>query len=232
MSDQHETITPIPDPLAVEASPLSRAQAQALTRKVVAAGDKWWALLAETHEKKAYAAMGYHSWETYAERELGMSGRNAYRLLDQGRVVLALEQAGVTRASDGSSPDQPQCPKTSTKNQAPPVSARQAEVLKPDLPAATKEIAAAVAGGATPEEAVKGAVAARRPLPPTPSGPMSVTRRDTSPPPCVRCKGTGVEPVKAHTVRHGADRPAEKDCAHPPTMRLGRGCGLCGKDPV
>lgn len=134
----------IPDPLARPESPLTAAQARRLTDRVIKAGDQWFDLLLETWTLKAWAALKYHSWEAYATGELGMSVRNAYRVLDQGRVVQALQAAGVDAGG-------------------PAVSARQAAVLKGDPAAAAQEVAQEVAGGAAVPEAVARVVRAHAP---------------------------------------------------------------------
>lgn len=132
----------IPDPLAREESPLTHAQARRLTAKVIKAGDQWFDLLLQTWTLKAWAALKYRSWEEYARGELGMSVRNAYRVIDQALVIQALERAGVDAAG-------------------PAVSGRQAQVLKADPVAAAQDVAARVADGVTPAKAVASVVRER-----------------------------------------------------------------------
>lgn len=205
-----------------EESPLTKAQAHRLTARIVKAGEDLFALLVESWEKRAWAALKYRSWDEYARAEFGMTGRNAYLLLDQGRAVQAIEAAcsGVKRASLPEAPEKA------------PVSARQAQVLKPDLPAAAAEVAEAVAAGANVPAAVKEAVAKRSPVTPARSLNHPAVKAAFAPSldpeclPCRACNGTGV--VRA-PKRQGKVHP--DTCPHPTIRRLGRECRDCGAFP-
>ena len=106
---------------------LTKAQARRLTDKIAESADHLWTLLLEAHDRKAWLALGYDSFTAYTTAEFGMTSRNAYRLVNQGSVVREIvAAANVTRASVIG------------------VSARAAEELKPDLPALTEKVAAAV----------------------------------------------------------------------------------------
>lgn len=144
--------------VSIEPTVLTKAQARRLTDQTRKAAEDFWRLLVRCHEEKAWVALGYSSWKGYVEAELAVSEGQAFRLLDQGKVTLALEAAGVgkdSRARESS--------KAKIAGQ-PLVSARQAAKLKADLPEAVAEIQAAVEGGEKPAEAVKAAVEARTPV--------------------------------------------------------------------
>jgi hypothetical protein len=50
-------------------------------------------LLIEAHERCAWRALGYRTWELYSRQEFGLSRSRSYELLDHGRVVRALMTA-------------------------------------------------------------------------------------------------------------------------------------------
>lgn len=68
-------------------------EARRLTDEIKGAAERVWSLLVEAHDREAWAALGYGSWRDYATTEFGMSQSRAYQLLDQGRVVRAIEEA-------------------------------------------------------------------------------------------------------------------------------------------
>jgi hypothetical protein len=139
---------------------------------------EWHVLFTALHDRKAYLALDYGSWDEFVTVELGMSRDQSYRLLDKARVLGALSEAGV---------------------QAPTslISQRQAAVLAGD-PTAAGEIAEAVDAGAPVAEAVREATNRRRPADP---GPRPVARaartvdaksRETAPEPVVPQSASGV----------------------------------------
>jgi hypothetical protein len=138
--------------LPVSTKPLSRVAALALTSQIRKAVDRTWELLLAAYEGQAHLALGYGRWEDYVAAEFNMTRGNAYRLVNQGVVTKALQEATgiiddvVSRARNTIQ-----------------VSAREAAVLKPALPEATAEIAAAVKAGAEPAAAVRAAVEKRTP---------------------------------------------------------------------
>lgn len=78
-------------------------QARALTDRIRDAVEATWALLLEAHEQRAWAALGYSTWAEYVGAEFDMGRQYSYRLLDQGRVIRAIEEAtaDVTHGSRG-----------------------------------------------------------------------------------------------------------------------------------
>lgn len=73
--------------------PCTNAEARELTDRIKAAVEQVWALLLEAHERRAWSALGYATWEEYVRGEFHMSRRRSYQLLDQGFVVRALQAA-------------------------------------------------------------------------------------------------------------------------------------------
>jgi hypothetical protein len=73
--------------------PLSQEAARALTEKIRATATELCRLLLEAWERKAWKPLGYSSWSAYVNAELDISRQHSYRLLDQGRVVRAIEGA-------------------------------------------------------------------------------------------------------------------------------------------
>jgi hypothetical protein len=71
----------------------SVTEARALTDRIKAGLDELWALLLEAHDRRAWQALGYDTWEAYVGGEFAMSRRHSYRLLDQGRVIREIGEA-------------------------------------------------------------------------------------------------------------------------------------------
>lgn len=123
---------------------LSKAEAKKLTKKIKEATDHLWYLLVDAHEGKAWKALGYPTWEAYVQAEFGMSKRRADQLLEKGEVVEAIQGA------------------TGKTGNAFPISKRDVDAVKDDLPAVTADIRAKVDAGQAPEEAVAETIAAKR----------------------------------------------------------------------
>lgn len=121
--------------------PMDRPEAQAITDRIRKAVDGLWSLLLEAHERKAWKALGYATWEAYIKAEFDMSRQNSYRLLDQARVVREIEEV-VPHAGQ--------------------ITQRDAEAIKADLPAVTTVIKQRVEAGEKPETAVRETIDAAR----------------------------------------------------------------------
>jgi hypothetical protein len=76
--------------------PLDETAARALTESIRSAGRGLCLLMLEAHDRRAWRALGYGTWERYVRREFGISRSRSYELLDQGRVVLAIREAAGT----------------------------------------------------------------------------------------------------------------------------------------
>jgi hypothetical protein len=107
--------------------PLSDVAARQLTERIRSAARRTCLLLLEAHQRRAWLALGYRSWEQYVRREFDMSRRRSYELLDQGRVVQAIQLAARLR-------------------EPPAISAYAALQIKAQLPAVTEAVRQCAAG--------------------------------------------------------------------------------------
>lgn len=71
-------------------------EARALTDRIKTAAEQTWTLLLEAHERAAWKVLGYSTWEGYVHGEFDMSRGRSYHLLDQARVIRAIEGAVST----------------------------------------------------------------------------------------------------------------------------------------
>src|ERR1700730_18013897 len=84
-----------------EWDPIDEAEARLLTERIRTATRQVCLLLMEVHERRAWVALGYSSWEHYVQREFNISSSRSYELLDQARVVLELRRsAGIQVVPD------------------------------------------------------------------------------------------------------------------------------------
>jgi hypothetical protein len=74
-------------------SELSLDDARELTRRIKQASGAVSPLLLEAHDRKAWRALGYGTWELYVRHEFGMSRSRSYELLDHARVLRTLRAA-------------------------------------------------------------------------------------------------------------------------------------------
>jgi hypothetical protein len=82
-------------------STLDTRAAEVLTQRIKTELSNVCLLLAEAHDRQAWAALGYATWEQYVRDEFGYSRSRSYEILDQARVVQALQQAvGSTSIPD------------------------------------------------------------------------------------------------------------------------------------
>lgn len=95
--------------------PLDEVGARDLTEQIKHATRQVCLLLHEAHRRRAWQALGYPSWEGYVQGEFGLSKSRSYELLDQSRVIRAMQAAAGTSAT-------------------PEISAYCAEQIKPYLP--------------------------------------------------------------------------------------------------
>lgn len=79
--------------IRVDDTPLTTDQARQLTSTIRDAAEVLWVLIARAHAGKAWQALGYPSWERYVRDEFNMSRSRSYQLLDQARVIAAIEAA-------------------------------------------------------------------------------------------------------------------------------------------
>lgn len=79
-------------------TPLTTDQARELTDTIRSTSEVLYVLLARAHAGKAYRALGYGTFAEYVQEEFAMSRSRAYQVLDQARVVAAIEAAAPTGA--------------------------------------------------------------------------------------------------------------------------------------
>lgn len=80
---------------------LDEREARDLTDRIKATAEQLWTLLLEAHDRQAWHALGYGTWSAYIDAEFDMGRAHAYRLLDQARVIRALE---AVVSPDGDTP--------------------------------------------------------------------------------------------------------------------------------
>lgn len=73
--------------------PLDEAAARRLTERIRTATRQVCLLLLEAHERRGWVVLSYTRWEDYVATEFGFSRSRSYELLDQGRVILAVQEA-------------------------------------------------------------------------------------------------------------------------------------------
>lgn len=129
---------------AKQTGPMNKGEAKALTDRIRSAVDGLWQLLLEAHDRQAFKALGYATWEAYVKDEFGMGRSRAYQILDQGRAIEAIREA------------------TGDLSTMVDISERDARDIKPALDEVKADVAARVEAGQQPAEAVQEAVAAGR----------------------------------------------------------------------
>lgn len=72
---------------------LSPAEARDLTNRIRSTAEGLASLLQEAYKREAWRALGYASWRDYATTELDILQSYAYRLLDQAKVIAAIQDA-------------------------------------------------------------------------------------------------------------------------------------------
>lgn len=71
------------------------AEARDLTDRIRACADELWQLLQEAHERQVWLPMGYSGFSAYIDGEFSMSRQRAYQLLDQAKVIAAIESVST-----------------------------------------------------------------------------------------------------------------------------------------
>lgn len=77
----------------VSTEPLTRETATELTRSIRDAAEVIWVLIARAHAGKAWKALGYSNWAEYVHDEFNMSRSRSYQILDQAKVIAAINEA-------------------------------------------------------------------------------------------------------------------------------------------
>ncbi len=126
------------------AGPMTKVEAQAITERIRSAVDSLGVLVEQAHDRRAWKALGYATWEAYVSKEFGFTRQRSYQLLDQGRMTKAIAEAAGDLTTDVVIPE---------------AAARE---IKPVIEEVTADVAARVEAGQEPAEAVEEAVAAGR----------------------------------------------------------------------
>lgn len=75
----------------MEGGVLGVEDARQLTDTIRNAAEMLWMLILRAHQGRAWEALGYDTWEGYVRAEFDMSRSRSYQILDQGRVIQAIE---------------------------------------------------------------------------------------------------------------------------------------------
>lgn len=132
-----------------------RAYARKITSDIKKAADNLWELLLEAWNVKAYASLGYKSWNAYVDGEFDFTRRQSYYLLSQARVTKQIREAAST--------DDVQ----HVSHQDITVPIRDAVAIEPVIGEVAEEVREQVAAGVPAQEAVRSAVESHRPPPVT-----------------------------------------------------------------
>lgn len=124
--------------------PMNKGEAKALTDRIRQAVDNLHELVMRARDGKAWKALGYTTWDDYVQTEFGMSKRRADQLLEKAEVLGAIEDV------------------TGKMGNAFPISKRDVDAVKEDLPAVAAEIKTRIAAGEEPNKAASETVAAKR----------------------------------------------------------------------
>lgn len=77
----------------IEPYSMSTSEARSITDQIKEHTDAVWKLLVVAHEGQAWKPLGYSTWADYVAGEFSMSRAYSYRVLDQARVIRAIEEA-------------------------------------------------------------------------------------------------------------------------------------------
>jgi hypothetical protein len=80
---------------AVEAATVTAGQARELTDRIKVAVDGTWLLIQEAYTSRAWAALGYRTWDDYCTREFGTSRLRLPRE-ERQEVVASLREIGMS----------------------------------------------------------------------------------------------------------------------------------------
>lgn len=87
------------DDMVIE-HPCTVEEARELTDRIKASVEQTWSLLLQAHERRAWAALGYQTWNDYVAGEFAMSKQRSFQLLDQGRAIRAISEAAESTDVD------------------------------------------------------------------------------------------------------------------------------------
>ena len=161
----------------------SVSEARLLTDRIRQSTTELWQLLAEAHDRQAWQALGYDSFKAYVEAEFAMSKQHAFRLLDQARIVAALNEVAESPRGDSITITEKEA--RDLKPHLDEVAARVKQATAPlppaKRPAAAREVVSDIrqeikhTGAPLPRRSVPSAPAATPPA--SPSAPTKPRRR-------------------------------------------------------
>lgn len=100
--------------------PMDANEARVITQRIKDHAEALWALLLEAHDREAWRALGYETWNAYVTGEFAMSKQRSFQVIDQGRVIQAIRAASESTTVD--------------------LSEREARDIKPRLTEVTTEV--------------------------------------------------------------------------------------------
>jgi len=128
----------------VAASVMNKGEAKAITDRIRQAVDGLGTLVEQAHDRGAWKALGYESWQSYVSTEFGFTKQRSYQLLDHGKTTRVIAEAAGMEST------------------AVDLSERETRDIKSDLPAVAAEVKAKVDKGEDPANAIAETVAAKR----------------------------------------------------------------------
>jgi hypothetical protein len=72
---------------------ITEPEARALTDRIKSGVGQVSLLLLEAHKRRAWAVLGYHTWEMYVRKEFGLSRTRSYELVYHGEVIREIQAA-------------------------------------------------------------------------------------------------------------------------------------------
>jgi hypothetical protein len=80
------------DRALLDAGSMTKDAARELTNQIKATATATYVLVHRAHELKCWMALGYDSWESYVTSEFDMSKSRSYQLINQAKVVEAIQE--------------------------------------------------------------------------------------------------------------------------------------------
>lgn len=77
----------------VDSGAMSKAAAEEITNAIKSYATATWVLVKRAHDGRAWKSLGYSTWEEYVTSEFDMSASRSYQLINQAKVISALEEA-------------------------------------------------------------------------------------------------------------------------------------------
>ncbi len=81
------------DRALMEEGAMTKAAAEEVTEAIKSYATATWVLVKRAHDGKAWKSLGYSTWADYVKTEFDMSTSRSYQLINQAKVIAALEDA-------------------------------------------------------------------------------------------------------------------------------------------